>query len=450
LEGLEEINRRALEDARQAAIKVCEVIRERYWGRVEEVSKKYGLRPMLGVGVEGGGSIGYRPVLYLFSDKPRDGDLAGRVYDELGGWVGGARLSIVIITEEGGGLERCPYCGTQLRLGAKVTQGPESAEAKSAVPEPGQLTIVESSQIIPEASPETVPPAQLQPSKPRPEPESQQLVTVQPFAISIQPQVTESVTARPQAAEDYVPYDALLRGEFEENTVYLLPIKRSALPTALIAEQAKVIFNLEGSNRPPRVGAIAQTRTNYRSNYKGLIKPSPSHPYVRRVIREVSEGYGTVWIITEEMYWMEEVKAELDRRGFRAKGVLLDVEGAQRRLERAILTWLSRRGFEVDVRGHAARFAAKLATAGALIPWLPDELEASGWEGVKRRLIELLGDKDGNEVYQTLIEAFKKRPFYPNKTLAVSLGIFEVYPRRMKKEGDSNNGKRYIDLGDMD
>jgi hypothetical protein len=73
---LEEINRRALEEARQAAIKVCEVIKERYWGRVEEVSKKYGLRPMLGVGIEGGGSIGYRPVLYLFSDKPRDGDLA--------------------------------------------------------------------------------------------------------------------------------------------------------------------------------------------------------------------------------------------------------------------------------------------------------------------------------------------------------------------------------------
>jgi hypothetical protein len=182
LEGLEEINRRAFEDARKAAIKVCEVIKERYWGRVEEVSKKYGLRPMLGVGVEGGGSIRYRPVLYLLSDKPRDGDLAGRVYEELGGWVGGARLSIVVLTEEGGVFERCPYCGTQLLLGAKVTQGPESAEAKSATPEPGHLTIVESSQIMPEASPETAPPAQLQPPKPRPEPESQQLETLQPSA----------------------------------------------------------------------------------------------------------------------------------------------------------------------------------------------------------------------------------------------------------------------------
>jgi hypothetical protein len=446
--GLEEINRRALEDTRQAAIKVCEVIKERYWGRVEEVSKKYGLRPMLGVGVEGGGSIGYRPVLYLLSDKPRDGDLAGRVYEELGGWVGGARLSIVILTEEGVGLERCPYCGTQLLLGAKVTQDSEPAEAKSAALEPGQVTVAESSYIMPETSPETVPPAQFQPPKPLPGPESQQLETLQPFAMPIQPQVTESVTARPQAAEDYVPYDALLRGEFEEYTVYLLPVKRSALPTALIAGQAKAVFNLEGSSRPPVVGAIAQTRTNYRSNYKDFIRPSPSHPYVRRVIREVSEGYGTVWIITEEMYGMEEVKAELDRRGFRAKGVWLDVEGAQRRLERAILTWLSRRGFEVDVRGHAARFAAKLAMAGALIPWLPDELEANGWEGVKRRLIELLGEKDGEEVYQTLVEAFKKRPFYPNKPLAVSLGIYEEYSTR-RKEG-SKNGKRYIDLGGID
>jgi hypothetical protein len=367
------------------------------------------------------------------------------VYEELGGWVGGARLSIVIITEEGGGLERCPYCGTQLWFGAKVTQDSESAEAKSAALEPGQVTVAESSYMMPEASPETEPPAQLQPSKPRPEPESQHLETLQTSAM---PMVTESVTARPQAAEDYVPYDALLRGEFEENTVYLLPIKRSALPTALIAEQAKVIFNLEGSSRLPRVGAIAQTRTNYRSNYKDFIRPSPDHPYVRRVIKAISEGYGTVWIITEEMYWMEEVKAELDRRGFRAKGVLLDVEGAQRRLERAILTWLSRRGFEVDVRGHAARFAAKLATAGALIPWLPDELEASGWEGVRRRLIELLGEKDGEEVYQTLVEAFKKRPFYPNKPLAVSLGIYEEYSKQKKE--DSKNDKRYIDLGEMD
>ena len=145
----------------------------------------------------------------------------------------------------------------QLRFGAKVTPGPESAEAKSATPESGQLTMVESSQIMLETSSETVPPAQLQPPKPPPEPESQQLETVQPSAISIQPQVTESVTARPQAAEDYVPYDALLRGEFEEYTVYLLPIKRSALPTALIAEQSKAIFNLEGSSRPPRFGAIA-------------------------------------------------------------------------------------------------------------------------------------------------------------------------------------------------
>jgi hypothetical protein len=254
------------------------------------------------------------------------------------------------------------------------------------------------------------------------------------------------VIVRPQAAEDYVPYDTLLRGEFEEYTVYLLPIKRSALPTVLIAGQAKAVFNLEGSSRPPVVGAIAQTRTNYRSNYKGLIKPSPSHPYVRRVIREVSEGYGTVWMITEEMYGMEEVKAELDRRGFKA--VLLYVEGARRKLERAIMAWLSRRRFEGDILRLAARHAAKLAKAGALIPWLADELEANGWEGVKRRLIELLGERDGKEVHLTIIEALKERPFYPNKPLAVSLGIYEECSKR-RKEG-SKNDKRYIDLGGID
>jgi hypothetical protein len=55
-----------------------------------------------------------------------------------------------------------------------------------------------------------------------------------------------------------------------------------------------------------------------------------------------------------------------------------------------------RREFEGDIRGHAARLAAKLAKAGALIPWLADELEANGWE---RRLIELLGDRDGKEIH---------------------------------------------------
>jgi len=92
--------------------------------------------------------------------------------------------------------------------------------------------------------------------------------------------------------------------------------------------------------------------------------------------------------------------------------------------------------------------AARLAKAGALIPWLAEELEANGWEGVKRRLIELLGDRDGKEVHLTLIEALKEIPFYPNKPLAVSLGIYEEYSKR-RKEG-SKNGKRYIDLGGMD
>jgi hypothetical protein len=56
-------------------------------GRVEEVSKKYGLRPMLGVGIEGGGSIGYSPSYTYSAKKPRDGDLAWKVYEELGGWL---------------------------------------------------------------------------------------------------------------------------------------------------------------------------------------------------------------------------------------------------------------------------------------------------------------------------------------------------------------------------
>jgi hypothetical protein len=225
----------------------------------------------------------------------------------------------------------------------------------------------------------------------------------------VQATPTIKPAAQPQVAKEYIPYEAVLRGEFEEKTAILLPIRRSALPTALVAGQVKGVTNLEKEDEPSYDAVVVQTRTTYRANYKDCPRPSPTHPYVKKAVRWLSKGYGTVWIITEEMYGMEEVKAELDRRGFRAKTALLDVEGARKRLEKIM---------------HPAH-AAKLAVSGALIPWLADELGSGGWEGVREKLINLLGKDDGEEVYQTLMEAIKENPEYPNKPLAISLGVLD-------------------------
>jgi hypothetical protein len=123
----------------------------------------------------------------------------------------------------------------------------------------------------------------------------------------------------------------------------------------------------------------------------------------------LSKGYGTVWIITEEMYNMEEVRKGFEEKGYKPVKAKLDTEASRRRLEKIM---------------HP-KHAAKLAVAGALIPWLADELRANGWEGVRRRLINLLGTEDGEEVYQTLREAIKENPEYPNKPLAISLGVLD-------------------------
>lgn len=97
---LEEIARRAMAEAREVALKVCGVIREKYWASIEEVSRRYGLKPKLGLEVDSGNMLGYRPVLYLLSNEPRNQDLASKVYEELGSWASDARLTVVILTEE--------------------------------------------------------------------------------------------------------------------------------------------------------------------------------------------------------------------------------------------------------------------------------------------------------------------------------------------------------------
>jgi hypothetical protein len=314
----------------------------------------------------------------------------------------------------------------EIRKLMKPPEPPRKAAAKTAAPQPEQAGRLEPSRIAPEIPPSpapptqpratVTPPAQPQAARPQPEPAIQHMEfenlqpTPQPRAQAtpaIQ-QTPKPETIQQKTVDEYIPYESVLRGEFREKTVVLLPIKRSALPTGLIAGMAGVL-NLEGATKLPIRGAIAQTRTTYRANYTKPVRPSPSHPYIKRVTKAVSSGHGAVWIITEEMYSMDEVRKEFEDKGYRPVKARLDIEGSRKRLEKIM---------------HP-KHAEKLAFAGALIPWLADELETHGWEGVYKKLVELLGKEDGEEVYVTLTEALKEKPEYPNKPLAASLGVLD-------------------------
>jgi uncharacterized OB-fold protein len=308
----------------------------------------------------------------------------------------------------------------EIRKLMRPPEPPRKAAAKTAAPQPEQVGRLEPSRNAPEIPPSPAPPTQPRttvtpPAQPKPaiqhiEPENLQPLVPQPKAQAtptIQ-QTPKPETTQQETVDEYIPYESVLRGEFREKTVVLLPIKRSALPTGLIAGMAGVL-NLEGATKLPIRGAIAQTRTTYRANYTKPVRPSPSHPYIKRVTKAVSSGHGAVWIITEEMYSMDEVRKEFEDKGYRPVKARLDIEGSRKRLEKIM---------------HP-KHAEKLAFAGALIPWLADELETHGWEGVYKKLVELLGKEDGEEVYVTLTEALKEKPEYPNKPLAASLGVLD-------------------------
>jgi hypothetical protein len=305
----------------------------------------------------------------------------------------------------------------EIRKLMRPPEPPRKAAAKTVVPQPEQAGRLEPSPITLEAPPSPTPPTQTvtPPAQPKPaiqhiEPENLQPPLPQPRgqATPTIQQTPEPETTQQETVDEYIPYESVVRGEFKEKTVILLPIKRSALPTGLIAGMAGVL-NLEGATKLPIRGAIAQTRTAYRANYTKPIRPSPSHPYMKRVIKAVSSGHGAVWIITEEMYDMDEVRKEFEDKGYRPVKARLDIEGSRKRLEKIM---------------HP-KHAEKLAFAGALIPWLAEELETHGWEGVYKKLVELLGKEDGEEVYATLTEALKEKPEYPNKPLAASLGVLD-------------------------
>jgi uncharacterized OB-fold protein len=308
----------------------------------------------------------------------------------------------------------------EIRKLMRPPEPPRKAVAKTAASRPEQAGRLEPSPVAPEAPRSPIPPTQPRATvtpqaQPKPaiqhiEPENLQPTLPQPKvqATPTIQQTPKPETTQQETVDEYIPYESVLRGEFREKTVVLLPIKRSALPTGLIAGMAGVL-NLEGATKLPVRGAIAQTRTAYRANYTKPIRPSPSHPYVKKVIKVVSSGQGAVWIITEEMYSMDEVRKEFEDKGYRPVKAKLDTEGSRKRLEKIM---------------HP-KHAEKLAFAGALIPWLADELETHGWEGVYKKLVELLGKEDGEEVYVTLTEALKEKPEYPNKPLAASLGVLD-------------------------
>jgi hypothetical protein len=216
----------------------------------------------------------------------------------------------------------------------------------------------------------------------------------------------------------YVPFVDLIQGKVKPKTVYLLPIERSAVPTDLIVKQMDIIVeNVEklmyGDKLKivPASSVFALTRIASRKDLKiAEYSPSPTLPYIRKFIRIVEDGIGDVFIITVEMYMIEEVRRALIKRGFEAMLVMFDEESAREELEKIT---------------HPKR-AARCAKLAAMIPWLTHELAKNGFEGVKRKLHLFLDPFDRDEVFETIEKAFSEDyPDYPNRLLAKSLGVLE-------------------------
>jgi hypothetical protein len=216
----------------------------------------------------------------------------------------------------------------------------------------------------------------------------------------------------------YVLFVDLIQGKIKPKTAYLLPIERSAVPTDLIVKQMDIIVeNVEklmyGDKLKivPASSVFALTRIASRKDLKiAEYSPSPTLPYIRKFIRIVEDGIGDVFIITVEMYMIEEVRRALIKRGFEAMLVMFDEESAREELEKIT---------------HPKR-AARCAKLAAMIPWLTHELAKNGFEGVKRKLHLFLDPFDRDEVFETIEKAFSEDyPDYPNRLLAKSLGVLE-------------------------
>ena len=259
--------------------------------------------------------------------------------------------------------------------------------------------------------------------------------------------IAMTMSAHPAAPGfEYVNYADVLGGRLEENTVYIIPIKRSALPTAVIARQIGRgdVVNVEEATKHgefPADGVFVLTRTTFRSSYKDYYRPSINHPYVKKLQTLLRNKYGSVYIVTEEIYEM--MKELFEKRGFQKKHVRLDTETARKRLEKDLHPWR----------------AAILATVSALIPRLIDDIANGRREEIRKQLIELLakksdeekgaeeikknrrnkyGEKDAEEIYQTIMTASEWKPEYPNRILAISLNLRCSPSPECKKNRHSN------------
>ena len=220
----------------------------------------------------------------------------------------------------------------------------------------------------------------------------------------------------PPATDNYVDFKRILEGEIEPNTVCLLPLSRSAVPTALIARQIKgdvvdvekVRFGDVHAN-----AVLVLSRKTYRSLYRDYSLPSLKHPYMIKLLRLAKNGLGRTFIITDKMYELitedKECKDIFEGRGLKVKHVFLD-ETARKDLENVI----------------GQQYATRLAKVGALLPWLAEELGGGNWrESVRKRLDEMLDRADSDEFYQKICNALGEGEKFPNKPLERELGVVD-------------------------
>jgi len=275
------------------------------------------------------------------------------------------------------------YAALAIRKELKPPEPPAPKAPPKAPPKPMEAAKPQAAQETPKPAPEPAKPA----------------VEAGPAGAPVKPAAMQEIVTE-------VGYMALLEAGAEPGYVYILDLPRSAVPTSVVTSQVRNTINIEEASGAGPAAVLALTRTNYRANYKSMIRPSPNHPYVRRLAKLVSSGAGGGVITTSEIYDM--LRDAFNARGFKPVAVRLDTDRVAEELEKAV----------------GAGYAKKLAKLVALMPGLKNDLTNSD-EALRKRLHDALGSEDGEDLYQAVRAVFSGDTRYVNKPLMLSLGMLD-------------------------
>ncbi len=196
----------------------------------------------------------------------------------------------------------------------------------------------------------------------------------------------------------------------------LFDLPRSAIPTELIIQllYSWKVINVEKINEREKIlthSTLVLTRTHYPSRYESPIRPSPKHPYVKRLLAYIRCAH--IVITTREIYNMNGVKEMMDNLKFMA------VEVTTLEEERIALKKLE----ELNLDSHYWRITPRLQKTAVLIPWLIEVYSRDGLEGVREHLYKVLTNKKDAEMLFETIKAVLKNEELKYPCIPMSLGI---------------------------